>query len=154
MEGTEFKTGETASRHYFRRVSLDLGPTEAANRPTNERLQAYGDGKADPALASLFFQYGRYLLISCSRPDSPAPAVYQWLAQNVKPEREKNRDEDLRKNWWLFSSPKENLRKMLGGLPHYIATSKTMQRRFFVFLDSNVLPNDALTVVGSGDGCV
>ncbi|XHR27569.1 MAG: glycoside hydrolase N-terminal domain-containing protein [Chthoniobacteraceae bacterium] len=66
-------------RHYFRRVSLDLGPTEAANRPTNERLQTYGDGKADPALAALFFQYGRYLLISCSRPDSPAPANLQGL---------------------------------------------------------------------------
>ncbi len=64
---------------YFQRVTLDLGTTEAAKKPTNERLNAYGDGKEDPALASLFFHYGRYLLISCSRPDSPAPANLQGL---------------------------------------------------------------------------
>ena len=64
---------------YFQRVKLDLGTTEAAKKPTDERVRNYGDGKADPALASLFFQYGRYLLISCSRPDSPVPANLQGL---------------------------------------------------------------------------
>lgn len=64
---------------YFKRVSLNLGVTPAASKPTDERLNAYGDGKGDPALAALFFQYGRYLLISCSRPDSPAPANLQGL---------------------------------------------------------------------------
>jgi alpha-L-fucosidase 2 len=66
-------------RKYFQRVNLDLGTTEAAKEPTDERVRNYGDGKADPALASLFFQYGRYLLISCSRPDSPVPANLQGL---------------------------------------------------------------------------
>ena len=79
------------------------------------------------------------------------PAVYQWLTEKVKPERLQNREADLRKNWWLFSGQKEDLRTMLGGIDRYIATSKTMQRRFFVFLDSQVLPDDALTVVGSDD---
>jgi len=64
---------------YFSRVKLDLGATPAAAKPTDERLRTYGDGKDDPALAALFFQYGRYLLISCSRPDSPAPANLQGL---------------------------------------------------------------------------
>jgi alpha-L-fucosidase 2 len=64
---------------YFDRVKLDLGATPAASKPTDERLRAYGDGKNDPALAALFFQYGRYLLISCSRPDNPAPANLQGL---------------------------------------------------------------------------
>ncbi len=64
---------------YFSRVKLDLGATAAASKPTDERLRAYGDGKSDPALAALFFQYGRYLLISCSRPDNPAPANLQGL---------------------------------------------------------------------------
>jgi alpha-L-fucosidase 2 len=63
----------------FQRVSIDLGTSTAASKPTDERLRAYGDGKADPALAALFFQYGRYLLISCSRPDSPVPANLQGL---------------------------------------------------------------------------
>jgi alpha-L-fucosidase 2 len=64
---------------YFRRVTLDLDTSPAANQPTDERLKHYGDGKSDPAFAALFFQFGRYLLISCSRPDNPAPANLQGL---------------------------------------------------------------------------
>jgi alpha-L-fucosidase 2 len=70
-------------RRYFRRVSLDLRGADPASPPppatTDARLLAYGDGRADPGLASLFFQYGRYLLVSASRPDSPVPANLQGL---------------------------------------------------------------------------
>ena len=55
-------------RSLFRRVNLDLGRTPAAAKPTDERLKALRGGADDPALAALYFQFGRYLLISCSRP--------------------------------------------------------------------------------------
>ena len=55
-------------RGLFRRVNLDLGRTPAAAKPTDERLKALREGVDDPALAALYFQFGRYLLISCSRP--------------------------------------------------------------------------------------
>ena len=61
----------------FRRVSLDLGRTPAADLPTDERVRRFADGN-DPALASLFFQYGRYLLISSSRPGTQ-PANLQGI---------------------------------------------------------------------------
>ncbi|MEO8252961.1 MAG: glycoside hydrolase family 95 protein [Flavobacterium sp.] len=51
----------------FKRVSLDLGKTTAPNLPTDERLLRYSDGKEDKNLETLYFQYGRYLLISSSR---------------------------------------------------------------------------------------
>ncbi len=51
----------------FRRVSLDLGETEAMKLPTDERIKKFAEGN-DPQLAALYFQFGRYLLISCSRP--------------------------------------------------------------------------------------
>jgi len=51
----------------FRRVKLDLGTTQASNRPTNERIKTFAVDK-DPQLAALYFQFGRYLLISSSRP--------------------------------------------------------------------------------------
>jgi alpha-L-fucosidase 2 len=54
-------------RHLFRRVHLDLGTTIAATKPTDQRLRALQEGAEDPALVSLYFQFGRYLLISCSR---------------------------------------------------------------------------------------
>ncbi len=55
-------------RRLFRRVELDLGTTPAAQRPTDVRLQRHAEGEIDPQLAVLHFQFGRYLLISCSRP--------------------------------------------------------------------------------------
>ena len=56
----------------FNRVALDLGRTPAADLPTDERLLAFARGGDDPALAALYFQYGRYLLIASSRPGDSA----------------------------------------------------------------------------------
>ena len=63
----------------FRRVSLDLGGEQAADRPTDVRLEAVRKGQADPQLAALFFQYGRYLVIAGSREDSPLPMHLQGI---------------------------------------------------------------------------
>jgi alpha-L-fucosidase 2 len=52
----------------FGAVNLDLGQSPGEKLPTDQRLIAYHQGASDPALAALFFQFGRYLLISASRP--------------------------------------------------------------------------------------
>jgi alpha-L-fucosidase 2 len=62
----------------FRRVELDLGPYPNAALPTDKRLEAVQQGTVDPQLAAQYFQYGRYLLISCSRPGC-LPANLQGL---------------------------------------------------------------------------
>jgi alpha-L-fucosidase 2 len=68
-------------RRLFRRVALELGSTAAADRPTDERLARLTEGD-DPALAALFFQYGRYLLIASSRPGcQPANLQGIWNDQ-------------------------------------------------------------------------
>ncbi|HEY8933450.1 MAG TPA: glycoside hydrolase family 95 protein, partial [Rariglobus sp.] len=64
---------------FFHRVTLDLGSTDAAQAPTDERLKAFQNGEDDPSLAALFFQFGRYLLISSSRPDNPLPSNSQGI---------------------------------------------------------------------------
>jgi alpha-L-fucosidase 2 len=61
----------------FRRVTLDLDVTEAANLPTDQRPAKFLEG-VDLQLATLYFQYGRYLLISSSRPGTQ-PANLQGL---------------------------------------------------------------------------
>ena len=53
--------------HFFNRVNLFLGKTTAPDIPTNERLMRYAEGKEDKNLEVLYFNYGRYLLISSSR---------------------------------------------------------------------------------------
>jgi alpha-L-fucosidase 2 len=68
----------------FRRVSLDLGTSYAAQLPTDERVRV-SPTSIDPALAALYFQYARYLLISSSRPgDQPANLQGIW-ADSVFP---------------------------------------------------------------------
>ena len=61
----------------FRRVSLDLGVTDKAKLPTDQRIAKFGEGN-DPQLAALYFQFGRYLLMSCSRAGGQ-PATLQGL---------------------------------------------------------------------------
>ena len=61
----------------FRRVSLDLGSSDAIKLPTDERIRNFHNGK-DLQFAALYFQFGRYLLLSCSRPGGQ-PANLQGL---------------------------------------------------------------------------
>ena len=63
----------------YRRVSLDLGAAPAADEPTDELLAGVQEGAGDAALTALFFHYARYLLLSCSREDSPLPANLQGI---------------------------------------------------------------------------
>lgn len=67
----------TNHRALFDRVSLDLGTSAAAALPTNERI-ASAERSDDPALAALYFQFARYLLIASSRPGGQ-PANLQGL---------------------------------------------------------------------------
>ncbi|WP_116126800.1 glycosyl hydrolase family 95 catalytic domain-containing protein [Lewinella sp. IMCC34183] len=77
--------GELYARHvadyrsFYDRLELDLGPSTAPDLTTDERLQRYATGAADPALEELYFNFGRYLLISSSRtPGVPANLQGLW----------------------------------------------------------------------------
>jgi len=62
----------------FGRVDIDLGTSAAIEKPTDERVAAFRAG-GDPQLAALWFQFGRYLLISSSRtPGQPANLQGLW----------------------------------------------------------------------------
>jgi alpha-L-fucosidase 2 len=62
---------------YFNTLSLDLGHSPNEQLPTDERLNRF-EQTSDPALAALYLQYGRYLLISSSRPGNQ-PANLQGI---------------------------------------------------------------------------
>lgn len=61
------------------RVSLTLGDPSMADVPTDERLAKMKEGGSDPALAALYFQYGRYLLAGSSRAPGRLPANLQGI---------------------------------------------------------------------------
>jgi len=71
-------------RRLFRRVDLGLGATDAADRPTDERLAAMKKGADDPALCALYFQFGRYLLICSSRPGCMAANLQGLWNNHIK----------------------------------------------------------------------
>lgn len=67
-------------QHYFNRVRIDLGETDAVNDPTDVRIDQFAS-RNDPQLAALCFQFGRYLLISSSR-SGGQPANLQGIWNN------------------------------------------------------------------------
>ncbi len=79
------------------------------------------------------------------------PAVYQWVADRVKPERDQNNRATYRDNWWIFGEPRKDLRPALKGLPRYIATIETAKHRFFQFLDSSILADNMLVSIAVED---
>ncbi|MET0466633.1 MAG: glycoside hydrolase family 95 protein [Chitinophagaceae bacterium] len=66
-----------AYQKFFNRSSLDLGTTDAINEPTDERLKSFASAN-DPQFVTLYFQFGRYLLISSSKPGGQ-PANLQGI---------------------------------------------------------------------------
>ena len=91
-------------RGLFNRVSLDLGSDPAKSKlPTDQRLVNLKTSGPDHGLEALLFQYGRYLLISSSRPGGlPANLQGRWNQSNTPPWRcDYHTDINVQMNYWL-----------------------------------------------------
>jgi alpha-L-fucosidase 2 len=92
-------------QNYFNRVALSL-QSSAVDVPTDERLKRYAEGAKDQGLETLYFQYGRYLLISSSRPGG-VPANLQGIWNNhVRPPWSSNFTTNINAemNYWMVES--------------------------------------------------
>ncbi len=88
---------------FFNRVSLDLGgDPDAAKQPTDARIRAMQDGARDPGLIVKNFQFGRYLLISSSRPGTmPANLQGLWADTTQPPwSADYHANINLQMNYW------------------------------------------------------
>jgi alpha-L-fucosidase 2 len=73
-------------KSYFDRVTFTLNdPSPATGKPLPERLVAYLNGGEDKSLEMLYYQYSRYLLISCSRPGSISANLQGLWNNEVRP---------------------------------------------------------------------
>jgi alpha-L-fucosidase 2 len=90
-----------AHQELFRRVSLDLG--DAADEPTDVRLSKVKQGANDPSLEELYFQFGRYLLITSSRPgDMPANLQGVWNPHLAAPwNADYHTNINIQMNYWI-----------------------------------------------------
>ena len=87
----------------FGRVVLNVGQTASQIQAmtTDQRLAAYGKGRADPGLEAMLFQYGRYLLMSCSRETLPANLQGLWNDRNNPPwNSDYHTNINIQMNYW------------------------------------------------------
>ncbi|HNW60352.1 MAG TPA: glycoside hydrolase family 95 protein [bacterium] len=120
-------------QHYFRRAALYLGggqsSSKAARLPTDRRLLALQQGGSDPGLMALYFQFGRYLLISSSRPGGlPANLQGLWAGEIQTPwNGDYHININLQMNYW----PAEvtNLAELHAPLLDYISALVEPGRR-------------------------
>ena len=75
----------TSHRAIFRRVVLDLGDHAQDSLPTDVRINRFRAGYSDPGLCALYFAYGRYLLISSSRPGSQVANLQGVWNEDMQP---------------------------------------------------------------------
>ena len=105
---TKKNFGKLFAEHYkdyaslYGRVTFSLDGDTAPNLPTNERLARYRQGEKDAALETLYYQYGRYLLIASSRPGNlPANLQGMWHNNVDGPWRvDYHNNINLQMNYW------------------------------------------------------
>lgn len=122
-------------QRYFNRVSFTLNGNPTVDLPTDERLLQYAGGAKDPALESLYFQFGRYLLISCSRPDG-IPANLQGIWNNsVRPPWSSNFTTNIntQMNYWMveMSNLSELHTPLLKWIGYMAKTGKETTKNFY-----------------------
>lgn len=109
LEKVMFKSwGELMSAHqreyskWFDRMHLSLGPLEADEIPTDQRIQNVKNGQIDLHLEKLLFDFGRYLLISSSRPGTnPANLQGIWNQHIAAPwNADYHLNINLQMNYW------------------------------------------------------
>jgi len=120
---------------FYNRVTLDLGKTTAPDLPTDERLLRYADGKEDKNLEILYFNFGRYLLISSSR-TMGVPANLQGIWNPyLNPPWSSNytMNINLEENYWLAENT--NLSEMhlplLSFIKNLSVTGKVTAKTFY-----------------------
>lgn len=93
---------KTDHEHWFNRVALNLPVTANSTLPTDQRLAGFAKGASDPALAALYFDFGRYLLIGSSRPGGlPANLQGLWAEEIQTPwNGDWHLDINVQMNYW------------------------------------------------------
>lgn len=76
---------------------------------------------------------------------------FEYVLNNVKPERLKNNRASYRERWWIHMEPRPALRAAIAGLSRYIGTPAVAKHRLFVWLDHSAIPDHALFVFARDD---
>lgn len=120
---------------FFKRVELNLSNEAVPELPTNKRLAAYKQGVADPHLEELYFQFGRYLLISCSRPGGIAANLQGIWCEAIRPSWRSNytTNINLQMNYWpaLPLNMTEMYEPLLTQIEHMASNGVSTARNYY-----------------------
>ena len=72
----------------------------------------------------------------------------------VKPERDRNRREAYKLNWWRHVEPRPGMWRAVGSQARYLATPIHAKHRLFVWLSSRICPDHALIVFARDDDTI
>ncbi len=112
-------------KRFFNRLKIDLGGHEKDTLETTERLRRFTAGEKDNSLIALYYQYARYLLISCSRP-SGIPANLQGLwNQELRPPWSSNYTTNINAEMNYWHAETANLPEMHEPLLNFISSLAT-----------------------------
>lgn len=120
---------------FFKRFDLNLGKSNVENLPTDDRLRRYAKGEEDKDLEMLYFNYGRYLLISCSRTNG-VPANLQGIWNPyIRPPWSSNYTTNINaeENYWPaeITNLSEMHEPMMGFIKNLSVTGKITAKTFY-----------------------
>jgi len=121
-------------------------PTNPNGRPNSDVLKPWANGM-DVVRRSA----DKWIIDFGWTMNEAEAALYQcpfaYVAEHVRPEREKNRREAYARYWWRHVEPRQGFWRAVQGLTRYIATPRVAKHRLFVWLPSVVVPDSRLIAI-------
>lgn len=148
-------------QNYFNRVVFSVNNGEETNKPIDVRLADYKKGNADAGLEELYYQFGRYLLISSSRPGGPAANLQGIWNKEIRPSWSSNytTNINLQMNYWLAEpcNLSELTMPLIQQIQHLAINGKATAKNFYnmdgwaVHHNSDIWAQTNAVGEGSGD---
>jgi alpha-L-fucosidase 2 len=150
-------------QRYFRSAEISLGPAQDpfANLPTDQRVRRVKEGGEDLGLLNIYFQFGRYLLISSSRPETLAATLQGIWNESVDPPwgSKYTVNINIQMIYWLAERANlSNLHFPLFDLidrtrnPGYLTAQRYYNARGYVVHHNTDIWGDSVPVDGLGGG--
>ncbi len=148
-------------KSYFDRVVFDVNTAVEINKPVDVRLADYKKGNADAGLEEMYFQFGRYLLISCSRSGGPAANLQGIWNKEIRPSWGSNytTNINLQMNYWPAEqcNLSEMVQTLIQQIQHLAINGKATAKNFYnmngwaVHHNSDIWAQTNAVGEGSGD---
>jgi len=79
------------------------------------------------------------------------PSLFNWVLSRVKPERDQQKDEAIRRNWWLFARSRPELQKAIFGMDRFVAVPRTAKHFTFQFVPSTHIVDSTVVAIATND---